>query len=57
MARSRQRLALNNDPGKTTQMIQERILLDLDSRSKRAAEIIEQTEAYLLVHRTRAPRG
>jgi hypothetical protein len=31
MARSRQRLALNNDPGKTTQIIQDRILLDLDS--------------------------
>jgi hypothetical protein len=31
MARSRQRLALNNDPGKTTQLIQERILKDLDS--------------------------
>src|SRR5215211_6437494 len=30
MARSRQRLALNNDPGKTTQIIQERILKDLD---------------------------
>lgn len=31
MARSRQRLAINNDPGKTTQVIQERILKDLDS--------------------------
>ncbi len=30
MARSRQRLALNNDPGKTTQKIQERIIEDLD---------------------------
>ncbi len=30
MARSRQRLALNNDPGKTTQKIQKRILDDLD---------------------------
>jgi hypothetical protein len=30
MARSRQRLALNNDPGKTTQVIQQRILRDLD---------------------------
>lgn len=30
MARSRQRLALNNDPGMTTQKIQERILVDLD---------------------------
>lgn len=31
MARSRQRLALNNDPGKVTQLIQERILIDLDT--------------------------
>ncbi len=30
MARSRQRLAINHDPGKTTQKIQERILIDLD---------------------------
>ena len=30
MARSRQRLALNNDPGKTTQKIQERIVKDLE---------------------------
>ena len=30
MARSRQRLALDNDPGKTTQAIQERILNNLD---------------------------
>ncbi len=30
MARSHQRLALNNDPGKVTQLIQERILKDLD---------------------------
>jgi hypothetical protein len=30
MARSRQRLAINNDPGKTTQIIQERILEDFD---------------------------
>ncbi len=30
MARSRQRLALNTDPGKTTQKIQERILKDMD---------------------------
>ena len=30
MARSRQRLALNNDPGKVTQTIQEKILNDLD---------------------------
>ncbi len=31
MARSRQRLALNNDPGKTTQIIQDRIIDDIDS--------------------------
>jgi len=30
MARSRQRLALSSDPGKTTQLIQDRIILDLD---------------------------
>ncbi|MCC6422548.1 MAG: hypothetical protein IT447_03650 [Phycisphaerales bacterium] len=30
MARSRQRLALNNDPGKTTQIIQDRIIANLD---------------------------
>jgi hypothetical protein len=30
MARSRQRLAINDDPGKVTQIIQERILKDLD---------------------------
>ena len=31
MARSRQRLALDNDPGKTTQKIQERIVMNLDN--------------------------
>jgi hypothetical protein len=31
MARSRQRLALNNDPGKTTQIIQDRIIDDIDA--------------------------
>jgi hypothetical protein len=31
MARSRQRLALNDDPGKTTQIIQDRIIDDIDS--------------------------
>ena len=30
MARSRQRLAINNDPGKTTQIIQDRIINNLD---------------------------
>jgi len=36
MARSRQRLALNNDPGKTTQLIQDRILADLDGLIEQA---------------------
>lgn len=30
MARSRQRLAINSDPGKTTQIIQDRIIINLD---------------------------
>jgi hypothetical protein len=38
MARSRQRLALNSDPGKVTQLIQERILIDMD-------KLIEQARA------------
>jgi hypothetical protein len=36
MARSRQRLALNNDAGKTTQTIQERILKDFDALIEQA---------------------
>ncbi|HEV2296422.1 MAG TPA: DUF4175 family protein [Tepidisphaeraceae bacterium] len=36
MARSRQRLALNNDPGRVTQLIQERIILDLDGLIEQA---------------------
>jgi hypothetical protein len=36
MARSRQRLALNNDPGKITQEIQKRIVIDLDSLIQQA---------------------
>jgi hypothetical protein len=36
MARSRQRLALNNDPGKITQEIQKRIQIDLDNLIKLA---------------------
>jgi hypothetical protein len=36
MARSRQRLALNNDPGKITQEIQKRIQVDLDNLIKLA---------------------
>ena len=38
MARSRQRLALDNDPGKTTQAIQERILKNLDHLIKLAQQ-------------------
>src|SRR5688500_4186898 len=36
MARSRQRLALNSDPGKVTQLIQERIIIDLDGLIEQA---------------------
>lgn len=36
MARSRQRLALNTDPGKVTQLIQDRIILDLDGLIEQA---------------------
>jgi hypothetical protein len=36
MARSRQRLALSNDPGKTTQLIQDRIIADLDGLIEQA---------------------
>jgi hypothetical protein len=36
MARSRQRLAMNNDPGKTTQTIQERIVKDFDALIEQA---------------------
>ncbi|MGF1632386.1 MAG: hypothetical protein ACFCVE_00925 [Phycisphaerae bacterium] len=38
MARSRQRLALNNDPGKTTQIIQERIVIDIQSLIEQAQQ-------------------
>jgi hypothetical protein len=38
MARSRQRLALNNDPGKVTQEIQKRIQIDLDNLIKLAQQ-------------------
>lgn len=43
MARSRQRLALNRDPGKTTQLIQERILIDFDQLIEQARQ--QQAEA------------
>ncbi|MEM8873717.1 MAG: hypothetical protein AAGD32_05600 [Planctomycetota bacterium] len=38
MARSRQRLAINHDPGKTTQIIQRRIQLDFDDLIAQARE-------------------
>jgi hypothetical protein len=38
MARSRQRLAMNHDPGKTTQLIQKRILIDLDQLIEQASQ-------------------
>lgn len=45
MARSRQRLALNNDPGKVTQIIQERIALDIDELIKEANRQQQQSQA------------
>jgi hypothetical protein len=38
MARSRQRLALDNDPGKVTQEIQKRIVIDIDDMIKQAQQ-------------------
>jgi len=38
MARSRQRLALDNDPGKVTQEIQKRIIIDIDDMIKQAQQ-------------------
>jgi hypothetical protein len=38
MARSRQRLALDNDPGKITQEIQKRIVVDIDDMIKQAQQ-------------------
>jgi hypothetical protein len=49
MARSRQRLALNGDPGNTTQLIQERILKDLDS-------LIEQSRRQACAGGSGAPK-
>lgn len=43
MARSRQRLALDNDPGKTTQLIQERIIFNLDNLIEMAR--VQQVQA------------
>jgi hypothetical protein len=45
MARSRQRLALNNDPGKVTQIIQQRIALDIDELIKEAQRQQQQGQA------------
>jgi hypothetical protein len=42
MARSRQRLALDNDPGKITQEIQKRIIVDLDDMIKQAQQTMAQ---------------
>lgn len=44
MARSRQRLALNNDPGKVTQLIQERIVFDLDELIKESQRQQQQQQ-------------
>ncbi|HVT81247.1 MAG TPA: hypothetical protein VHM90_11375, partial [Phycisphaerae bacterium] len=43
MARSRQRLALNEDPGKVTQLIQQRIIEDFDSLIQQAQQQQAQT--------------
>ncbi len=43
MARSRQRLGLNNDPGKVTQMIQQRIIEDMDYLIDQARQQQAQT--------------
>ncbi len=45
MARARQRLALNNDPGTVTQEIQKRILLDLDVLIEQAEQQQQQQQA------------
>ncbi len=45
MARSRQRLALNNDPGKVTQIIQERIVFDLDELIKESNRQQQQQQS------------
>ena len=44
MARSRQRLALNNDPGKVTQEIQKRILIDIDDLINQAQQQQQQQQ-------------
>jgi hypothetical protein len=45
MARSRQRLALNNDAGKVTQIIQKRIVFDLDELIKESQRQQQQQQA------------
>lgn len=45
MARSRQRLGLAHDPGKVTQKIQERILLDLDKLIQTARQQSQQSSS------------
>jgi hypothetical protein len=45
MARARQRLALNNDSGKVTQMIQERIVFDMDELIKESQRQQQQGQA------------
>jgi hypothetical protein len=45
MARSRQRLALDNDPGKVTQEIQKRIVIDIDDMIKQAQQTMAQGQS------------
>ena len=45
MARSRQRLALSEDPGKTTQIIQERIVIDIDGLIQQSRQQQQQQQA------------
>ncbi len=45
MARSRQRLALNSDPGKVTQLIQQKILDDMDSLIEEARKQSAQSQS------------
>ena len=45
MARSRQRLALDNDPGKVTQEIQKRIIIDIDDMIKQAQQTMANSQS------------
>jgi hypothetical protein len=45
MARSRQRLALDHDPGKTTQAIQKRILMNLDNLIELSRQQLVQSQS------------